>query len=43
MVNRDGAILLHRKRPTTPEIFLKAMAPYRQDLVVAVECLLTWY
>src|SRR5262245_27361898 len=26
-----------------PEIFLKAMAPYRQDLVVAVECRFTWY
>ena len=43
IVNRDGEILLHRNMPTTPEIFLKAIAPYRQDLVVAVECLLTWY
>jgi len=41
--NRDGAILLDRHRPTTPESFLKAMAPYRQDLVVAVEWMLTWY
>jgi transposase len=29
--------------PTTPEIFLKAIAPYRQDLVVAVEGMFTWY
>jgi hypothetical protein len=29
--------------PTNPEIFLKAIAPYRQDLVVAVECMFTWY
>jgi hypothetical protein len=29
--------------PTTQETFLKAIAPYRRDLVVAVECLLTWY
>jgi transposase len=29
--------------PTTPEVFLKAIAPYRQDLVVAVECMFTWY
>jgi transposase len=43
LLNRDGEILLHRHRPTTPEIFLKAIAPDRQDLVVAVECLLTWY
>jgi transposase len=43
ILNRDGEILLHRKMPTTPEIFLKAIAPYRQDLVVAVECMFTWY
>ena len=29
--------------PTTPEIFLKALAPSGQDRVVAVECLFTWY
>jgi transposase len=28
---------------TDPEAFLRAMAPYRPDIVVAVECLLTWY
>jgi transposase len=43
LVNRDGEILLHRNIPTSPESFLKAMAPYRQDLVVAVECMFTWY
>lgn len=26
-----------------PEAFLKAVAPYREDLVVAVECIFTWY
>ena len=25
-----------------PEPFLKAIAPYREDLVVCVECILTW-
>jgi hypothetical protein len=34
IVNGDGEILLHRHMPTSPESFLKAMAPYRQDLVV---------
>jgi hypothetical protein len=43
ILNREGEILLYRNMPTTPEILLKAIAPYRQDLVVAVECLLTWY
>src|SRR5262249_19825460 len=26
-----------------PEPFLKAIAPYRDGLVVAVECIFTWY
>jgi hypothetical protein len=26
-----------------PAPFLKAVAPYRDGLVVAVECLFTWY
>ncbi len=26
----------------TPEAFLKAVAKYREDLVVAVECIFTW-
>jgi transposase len=26
-----------------PEPFLKAIAPYREDVVVCVECLFTWY
>jgi Transposase len=43
ILNRDGEMMLHRNMPTTPEIFLKAIAPYRQDLVVAVECMFTWY
>jgi transposase len=28
---------------TSPEMFLKAIAPYREDLVVSVECIFTWY
>jgi hypothetical protein len=41
-VNRDGEILVHRTMPAGPDPFLKAMAPYREDLVVCVECLFTW-
>jgi transposase len=43
ILNRNGEILLHRNMPTTPESFPKAIAPYRQDLVVAVACTFTWY
>jgi transposase len=43
ILNQDGEILLHRNMKTSPEIFLKAIAPYREDLVVAVACLFPWY
>jgi transposase len=43
ILSQDGEILLHRNMKTRPEMFLKALAPYRADLVVAVECLFTWY
>jgi len=29
--------------PSTPDSFLKAITPYREDIVVAVECIFTWY
>lgn len=43
ILSQDGEILLHRNMKTSPEMFLKAIAPYREDLVVAVECIFTWY
>jgi transposase len=43
IVNRDGEILVHRNLPAGPEPFLKAIAPYRADLVVCVEGIFTWY
>jgi transposase len=43
IVNHDGEIVLHKNMQAAPEPFLKAVAPYREGLVVAVECLFTWY
>jgi transposase len=43
ILNQDGEILVHRNMPAGPEPFLKAVAPYRSDLVVCVECIFTWY
>ncbi len=37
VIDQQGEILLHRNMRTTPESFLKAVAPYREDLVVGVE------
>ena len=42
LVNHEGEILRHRNMKAAPEPFLKAVAPYRARLVVAVECLFTW-
>ena len=43
IVNQHGETVLHRHMRAAPEPFLQAMAPYREDLVVCVECLVTWY
>jgi transposase len=43
ILNHDGEILLHKNMKAAPEPFLKAVAPYRDGIVVAVECLFTWY
>jgi transposase len=43
IVNHVGEILVHRNMKAAPEPFLKAVAPYRDGLVVAVECIFTWY
>jgi hypothetical protein len=42
ILSQAGEILLHRQMKAAPEPFLKAMAPYREDLVVAVDCVFTW-
>jgi hypothetical protein len=42
ILSHDGEILLHRRMKAAPEPFLKAVAPYREGLVVAVACLCTW-
>ncbi len=43
ILNQAGKIVIHRDIKTNPEIFLKTIAPYREDIVVAVECIFTWY
>jgi len=38
-----GQVLVHRNVPSTPGAFLAIVAPYRTELVVAAECMFTWY
>ena len=41
--NLEGKVVLHRNMPAKPEPFLKAIEPFREDVVVGVECIFTWY
>jgi transposase len=43
VLTQTGEILLHRNMQAGPEPFLQAIAPSREDLVVCVECIFTWY
>jgi transposase len=43
ILDQSGTKLVHKNLPTTPEAFLRIIAPYREDVVVAVECMFTWY
>ena len=43
IINQAGTILVHRKLACDADQLLRALKPYRKDLVVAVECLFCWY
>jgi transposase len=43
ILDQNGAKLVHQNLPTTPEAVLRVIAPYREDLVVGVEGMFTWY
>jgi transposase len=43
ILDQAGTVLVHKNVAATPENLLRVIAPYRDDLVVAVECIFTWY
>lgn len=43
ILDEKGEVREHRNMKTNPAVFLAAIAPYREDVVVCVECLFTWY
>jgi transposase len=43
ILDEAGAIVLHKNLATSPEAFLMAIAPFRDGLVVAAECMFAWY
>src|SRR5438874_7418519 len=43
ILDQAGAILLHKNLVANPDAFRQAIAPYRDGLVVAAECMFAWY
>jgi transposase len=43
IIDQEGEIVKHKNIRANPEVFLKLIQPYREDIVVAVECMFTWY
>jgi transposase len=36
-------MMMHRNMKASPDTLLRSIVPYRADIVVAVECMFTWY
>ena len=43
ILDAEGEVRLYRNIITDREVFLKVIEPYKEDIVVAVECMFTWY
>lgn len=43
ILDASGQVVLHRNVAASRESFLKAVEPFRDDLVVGVECMFAWY
>jgi transposase len=43
ILNQAGEVVFDRNLPTDPTAFLDAIAPYRQGILVGVECMFAWY
>lgn len=43
ILDQTGPLLVHKNLPTTPDAFLRVIAPYREAVGVGVEGIFTWY
>jgi len=43
VLDQEGNVLVSKNIASAPEPFLELIAPYREDLAVAAECMFTWY
>ncbi len=43
ILNQENEVVYHRNIETNPESFLHAIKKFREDIVVAAECMFAWY
>jgi transposase len=43
VIDANGEVRVHKHIRTDPQAFLLAVQPFREDVVVCVECMFTWY
>jgi len=43
ILDSAGNVVFHKNMAAGPEPLLRAIAPYRDDIVIGVECIFTWY
>ena len=43
VLDQAGAVIIHRNLPTTREAFEGVIGPFREEVVVCVECIFSWY
>jgi hypothetical protein len=42
VIDADGGVRVYKNIRTTPTAFLQALQPFREDVVVCVECMFAW-
>ena len=43
ILDEQGAVVLHRNMPADPDSLRRALQPFREGLVIGVECMFSWY
>ena len=43
VLDAEGEVRVHKNIRTDPQAFLQTLRPFREDVVVCVECMFTWY
>jgi transposase len=43
ILDHDGNVVVDKNLPCRPEALLRALAPFRDQLIVGVECMFAWY